>query len=50
MDFGPIKGASNRATFIIDDKRKIRNIDINNNSVGRNINDILEILKSLQLK
>ena len=50
MDFGPIKGASNRATFIIDDKRKIRNIDMNNNSVGRNINDILEILKSLQLK
>ena len=37
-----------RATFIIDDKQIIKSIDINDNNVGRNIEDILRRVKDLQ--
>lgn len=42
------RNQSLRATFIIDDKQIIRSIDINDNNVGRNIEEILCRLHDLQ--
>lgn len=47
-DEGINEGFSKRATFIIDDKGIIRDIDVNDNEVGRNVDDILRRFKQLK--
>jgi cytosolic tryparedoxin peroxidase, trypanosomatid typical 2-Cys peroxiredoxin len=48
IDYGSNEGCTQRATFIIDPQGNIRSIDINDITVGRNIDQIYERLALLQ--
>lgn len=50
-DYGVLiqdKGIATRGTFIIDPEGKIQHISINNLDVGRDVNEILRVLKGLK--
>jgi alkyl hydroperoxide reductase subunit AhpC len=48
IDHGPDKGVAARGTFIIDPNQVIRQISINDLSVGRSIDETLRLLEGYQ--
>ena len=48
MEFGPNRGVSLRATFIIDTKGILRHMSYNDLSVGRSIDEILRLVQAFQ--
>ena len=45
---GPDKGVSLRATFIIDDKGNLRHMSYNDLPVGRNVDEVVRLVKAFQ--
>jgi peroxiredoxin 2/4 len=43
-----LKGVSLRGTFLIDDKKVLRHMTVNDANVGRNVDETLRLLKAFQ--
>lgn len=48
IDYGSSKGISLRGTFIIDPKGILKHISINDNNVGRNVDEIVRLVEAFQ--
>jgi peroxiredoxin (alkyl hydroperoxide reductase subunit C) len=47
-DGDPMKGAAIRGMFILDNTHKIRSVQINDDAVGRNVDEVLRLIQGFQ--